>query len=105
MTDAAYEEAFRGAEIDVAGLPRATAVAKIRSRPYAVRVAIASALDDWAAVRRLTRRDQAGPTELTEVARVADPDQMAQPAPRTAPKHVRPKTVEEPRRSRQVGTI
>ena len=74
VTDAAYEEAFRGAEIDVAGLPRATAVAKIRSRPYAVRVAIASALDDWAAVRRLTRRDQAGPTELTEVARVADPD-------------------------------
>ncbi|MFI5460715.1 MAG: tetratricopeptide repeat protein, partial [Isosphaerales bacterium] len=73
-TDAAYDDAFREAGIDVASLPPAEAGAKIRDRPTAVRVFLAAALDDWAAVRRSLRGDKAGARRLTEAARLADPD-------------------------------
>ena len=73
-TDAAYAEAFRDAGLDLAALPPAEAGAKIKARPPAVALAIAAALDDWAAVRRGLRNDPAGAGRLAEVARVADPD-------------------------------
>jgi serine/threonine-protein kinase len=71
-TDAAYAEAFRDAGIDVAA--PAEVGAALRTRPAATRVALAAALDDWAAVRRDTRRDRAGAHRLTEAAQVVDPD-------------------------------
>jgi tetratricopeptide (TPR) repeat protein len=71
-TDAAYTEAFREAGIDVAVLPPAEAGAKLLARPTAV--ALAAALDDWAAVRRNPRKDAAGAARLSEVAQLADPD-------------------------------
>jgi len=74
MTDAAFEDAFREAGIDIAALPSADAGAKIRARPTAVRVALAAELDDWAALRRDNQGDQAGARRPTEVARLADPD-------------------------------
>ena len=55
MTDADYADAFREAGIDVASLPPAEAGAKIEARPSAVRVSLATAIDDWAAVRRDAR--------------------------------------------------
>jgi superkiller protein 3 len=39
-----------------------------------VAVALAAALDDWAAVRRYRKRDRTGATALAKVARTADPD-------------------------------
>jgi serine/threonine-protein kinase len=77
-TDAAYAEAFREAGIDVAGLPPAEAGARLRARPPAVALALAAALDDWAAVRRDKRKDMTGATRLTEAAQVADPDPWRQ---------------------------
>ena len=38
------------------------------------RSALAAALDDWAAIRRQKQKDSAGATQLSEAARVADPD-------------------------------
>jgi len=73
-TDAAYEDAFRDASIDIAALSPAEAGAKIEARPPSVRMALAAALDDWAAVRRGLRGDQAGALRLTEASRLADPD-------------------------------
>ena len=58
-TDAAYADAFREAGVDVATLPPAETGAKIKTRPATVAVPLAAALDDWAAVRRGRRRDQA----------------------------------------------
>jgi serine/threonine-protein kinase len=72
-TDAGYHDAFREAGIDVAALPPTDSGPKIRARPTSVRVALAAALDDWAAVRR-ARHDHAGALRLTEAARLADPD-------------------------------
>ncbi|MFI5460714.1 MAG: tetratricopeptide repeat protein [Isosphaerales bacterium] len=72
--DAAYEDAFREAGIDIAALPPAEAGTKIKARPTAVSLALAAALDYWAAVRRASRGDQAGARRLTEAARLADPD-------------------------------
>ena len=51
-TDAAYADAFREAGLDLAALPPAEAGARIKARPPAVALALAAALDDWAAVRR-----------------------------------------------------
>ncbi len=73
-TDAAYAAAFREAGIDVAALPPAEAGARINARPAAVAVVLASALDDWAVVRRDKRRDRPGADRLSQAARVADPD-------------------------------
>jgi serine/threonine-protein kinase len=74
VSDAEYTEAFREAGIDIATLPPAEVGAKIRTRPAAVRVALAAALDDWAAVRRGRQGGRAGALRLTEAARHGDPD-------------------------------
>jgi serine/threonine-protein kinase len=72
-TEDDYAGAFRGAGLDLAGGPAAVA-AQIKARPPAVAMALASALDDWASVRRALRNDPAGAARLAEVARAADPD-------------------------------
>jgi tetratricopeptide (TPR) repeat protein len=77
-TDAAYAEAFRTVGLDVAALSPAEAGAQLRARPAAVVLALAAALDDWAAVRRDKRKDAAGAKRLTEAAQVADPDPWRQ---------------------------
>ncbi len=73
-TDANYADAFRKAGMDVATLPPAEVGVKIQDRPAVVRVALAAALDDWAAVRRHSRRDRTGARRLAEIARLVDPD-------------------------------
>ena len=73
-TDVRYAEAFRVASIDVAAAAPAEAGARIRARPAAVRVALAAALDDWAALRWGRLQDQAGARRFIEIARLADPD-------------------------------
>ena len=71
-TDAAYAVAFRDAGIDVSALSPSEVGAKIKRRPVAV--ALAAALDDWAAVRRDKRRDRAGAERLALAAGAADAD-------------------------------
>jgi serine/threonine-protein kinase len=71
-TDTAYAEAFRAAGYDAAGRPVAEVAAAIRSRPSAVAVALAAAIDDWTAIRR--EKGRAGAAALTALARAVDPD-------------------------------
>jgi serine/threonine-protein kinase len=73
MTDLAYADAFREAGMDFSAGP-AGVVAAIRAigpRPMAV---VAAALDDWAAVRRDKKKDQASALVLSAVAREVDTD-------------------------------
>jgi serine/threonine protein kinase len=73
--DAAYKEAFREAGLDVDVLGPEAAAARIRSRPEQIALALAAALDDWAAQRRLVRRhDEVAWRRLVAAARLADPD-------------------------------
>ena len=74
-TDAAYADAFRDAGLDLAALPADEAAKRIRSRPPAVATALASAVDDWAGIRRDRRKDRAGAASLVGLARAADPDE------------------------------
>jgi serine/threonine-protein kinase len=74
VTDWTYTNAFREAGIDLDASTPAEVGAKIRARRPAVSVALAAALDDWADVRRSLNSDQAGARQLTELARLADPD-------------------------------
>ena len=74
ITDHDYAEAFREAGIDFGGPKAAEAGAKIKARRPSVALALATALDDWAAICRTkggTGRDWRA---LIEAARVADPD-------------------------------
>jgi eukaryotic-like serine/threonine-protein kinase len=73
-TDVAYADAFRAAGIDVAELPPAEVVARIKARPPSVAMALAGALDDWAATRRDKRKNAAGAASLSQAAQTADPD-------------------------------
>jgi tetratricopeptide (TPR) repeat protein len=73
-TDSDYADAFRDAEIDFASLPPAEAGARIKARPPSVALALAGALDDWAAIRWGRRSNAVGAARLGEAARVADPD-------------------------------
>ncbi len=73
-TDAAYAEAFRTAGFDASGRPPGEVGAAIRARPLTTAVALAAAIDDWAAVRRVRKADRAGAAALSAVARAADPD-------------------------------
>ena len=73
-TDAAYGDAFREANLDMASISAVEAGEKIKARPPAVALAIAAALDVWAAIRRDYRKDNAGARSLVAAARVADPD-------------------------------
>jgi tetratricopeptide (TPR) repeat protein len=73
--DPAYAQAFRDYGIDVTALAAGEAAGRIRAR--GIRVDLAAALDDWAAVCRATR--EKGDTtwkHLLELARAADPDEM-----------------------------
>ena len=74
ISDADYAEAFRAGGIDVARLPAAEAGAKIKARPPSVAMALATALDDWAKIRRNRREVAAGAASLSQIACVADPD-------------------------------
>src|SRR5262249_42108374 len=69
-----YAAAFRDAGIDLAALTPDEAGAKIKAHPAAIAVVMATALDDWAMVRRDKRRNRAGAMRLTQAARAADPD-------------------------------
>ena len=73
-TDAAYAAAFREAKIDVASLPPEEAGAKIRSRSPSVTIALAAAIDDWAAICRGRKEDGPAAARLSEASRAADPD-------------------------------
>ncbi len=73
-TDAAYANAFREARLDIVALSTEHAAKQIRARPPNVAMALASAVDDWAAIRRDRRQDRAGAAALTALARAADPD-------------------------------
>ena len=73
-TEAAYAQAFSDEGLDFKVLSPAEAGSRIRTRPSVVALTLASALDDWAAVRRNLRGDPTGADRLTEVARIADPD-------------------------------
>ena len=57
ITDHDYAEAFRAAGIDFGSLKAAEAGAKIKARPPSVALALATALDDWAAICRTKRAD------------------------------------------------
>ena len=81
-TDAAYADAFQEAGIDLAALPPAEAGARIKARPPATALALAAALDDWAAVRRRSRGDRIGAKRLSDAARAADPDPWRAGPPR-----------------------
>lgn len=72
-TDTAYAAAFRAAGIDVVQLPPDEAGARIKECPEQIAQAMATALDDWAALRRGRRHDPGGARRLAEVANAADP--------------------------------
>ncbi len=74
QSDARYADAFREAGMDLDTSPPDRAAAVIAARPRAVRMAIAAALDDWAALRRLEAPDHPDARRLTETARKVDPD-------------------------------
>ncbi len=65
-TEAAYADASKDAGIDVAALLPAAAAEQIKARPPAAALALAVALDDWAAVRRRRRSDRAGAKRLSD---------------------------------------
>ena len=72
--DSSYADAFRDAGLDMAVLTSGDAgTAQIRDRPVAVRIGLATALDEWADVRS-RRNDKAGARWLAEIARRADSD-------------------------------
>jgi serine/threonine-protein kinase len=73
-TDAAYADAFRNAEIDVAAQPEVEVAAATRARPPTVLAAMAAALDHWTRIRRDQMKDRAGAGALSAVVRAADPD-------------------------------
>ncbi len=73
-TDAAYADAFREAGLDVATLSADEAAKLIRDRPPAIATAVATSIDDWAAVRRERRKNRAGAEALSTLAGALDPD-------------------------------
>jgi serine/threonine protein kinase/tetratricopeptide (TPR) repeat protein len=74
-SDAAYAGAFRDAGIEIDTLEPEAAAATVRARPKGVALAVATALDDWAAQRRKARRKDAdGWKRLVATARAADPE-------------------------------
>jgi serine/threonine-protein kinase len=74
-SDAAYARAFRQAGLDIDALGPDAASAQIKTRPAGVALALAAALDDWAAQRRMARpKDKEGWGRLIAAARAADPD-------------------------------
>ncbi len=74
VSDNDYADAFRAAGIDLASLSPAEVGARIRARPPSIALALAGALDDWAAIRRRRRNAAADAALLSEAARASDPD-------------------------------
>ena len=70
--DAGYANVFRDYCIDIEVLEPAEAAQRIRGR--SIRQQLATALDDWAGMRRRKPGDQSWKT-LVEIARAADPDE------------------------------
>jgi len=68
-----YAAVFREAEIDPDS-SSTEAAERIQARKPAVAQALVAALDDWAAVRRTQKKDVGAARQLTEVARLADPN-------------------------------
>ena len=73
-TDKDYAEAFRGAGLDIDRLTTVEAAGRIRDRPPEVAMALAIAVDDWAAIRRERKQNGAGAAALSALAAAADPD-------------------------------
>jgi serine/threonine protein kinase/Flp pilus assembly protein TadD len=75
QADPAYAQAFRNYGVDVTALSIEEAAGRIRAR--GIRVELAAALDDWAAVCR-RHRDQADTTwkDLLSLAQATDPDEL-----------------------------
>jgi serine/threonine-protein kinase len=73
-TDAAYADAFREAGLDISAMPSVEAAKRIKARPPEVAMAMAIALDDWAAVRRDRKKDNAGAALLSAAASLVDAD-------------------------------
>lgn len=67
VTDSAYGEAFREANLDVEALAPAEAAARIRARPPAVVASIVATLDDWASLKHARRGDHRGMDQLYKV--------------------------------------
>jgi eukaryotic-like serine/threonine-protein kinase len=74
LTDTAYANAFREAEIDALAMPPTEFGARVAALPATVAVTMSAALDDWARVRRDKRHDRPGALRLSQAARAADPD-------------------------------
>ncbi len=55
-------------------MPPTEVGATLKTRPLAVVLGLAAALDDWASVRRSLRRYTAGAERLSEAAQIVDPD-------------------------------
>jgi eukaryotic-like serine/threonine-protein kinase len=70
QADLAYARAFRDYGIDIDALPTEDAAERIKGR--AIRAALVAALDDWALVRKHTRKPNRG--RPLAAARAADPD-------------------------------
>jgi tetratricopeptide (TPR) repeat protein len=77
-TDAAYADAFREAGLDVAALSAEEAAKRIRDRPSEMATALATSVDDWAAIRRDRRKNRDGAAALSALAGAADPDPWRQ---------------------------
>ena len=73
-TESGYAQVFSEAGVDPDVLSAEQAGTRIRSRKPVLALALASALDDWAAVRRGQRNDIPASRRLLMVARTADPD-------------------------------
>jgi eukaryotic-like serine/threonine-protein kinase len=73
-SESAYAGAFRDAGLDLAKLHPGRVVELIKARPPSMATAIATALDNWAAVRRNDLNDAEGARRLADVASKADPD-------------------------------
>jgi serine/threonine protein kinase len=72
LGDALYERAFHDYDIEVDTPEPAEAAERVRAR--SIRAELTAALDEWAYVRSLARKDDASWKRILAVARAADPD-------------------------------
>ena len=72
--DAGYSAIFREAGIDPDVLPAEEVGSRVRALRPMLAQGLVAALDDWSAVRRGQRNDEAGRKRLVAAARAADPD-------------------------------
>ena len=81
-TDSAYDAAFREWGLDVAALSAEQAAKRIQARPPEVVTTLATAVDDWAAIRRDRKKNHAGAAALSAL---AERRRSRHLAPRTSP--------------------